>query len=136
MNMNVFLSADIIKKIPDTIVNKWFIVSFVELLVIFILIIIILKKKKGNSEDITISDDIKQYKDADVDLGNMFDSMFNASKLHSILKKKIHPDRFPNDPEKIRIANDLTAKLNEAQNNIAKMKEIQDLAKEKLGIIL
>jgi predicted RND superfamily exporter protein len=136
MNMNVFLSADIIKKIPDTIVNKWFIVSFVELLVILILIIIILKKKKGNSEDITISDDIKQYKDADVDLGNMFDSMFNASKLHSILKKKIHPDRFPNDPEKIRIANDLTAKLNEAQNNIAKMKEIQDLAKEKLGIIL
>ena len=134
--MNVFLAADIIKKMPDTIVNKWFIVSFVELLVILILIIIILKKKKGNSEDITISDDIKQYKDADVDLGNMFDSMFNASKLHSILKKKIHPDRFPNDPEKIRIANDLTAKLNEAQNNIAKMKEIQDLAKEKLGIIL
>ena len=136
MNMNVLLAADIIKKMPDTIVNKWFIVSFVELLVILILIIIILKKKKGNSEDIIISEDIKQYKDADVDLGNMFDSMFNASKLHSILKKKIHPDRFPNDPEKIRIANDLTAKLNEAQNNIAKMKDIQDLAKEKLGIIL
>jgi hypothetical protein len=133
--MNNLLAAEVIKKVPDAIINKWLVVSIVELLVIIILVIIILKKKKVKSEDFIISDDIKQYKDAEVDLNNMFDSMFNSSKLHNILKKKIHPDRFPNDPEKIAIANELTAKLNEAQNNIAKMKEIQRIASEKLGIV-
>jgi len=133
--MNDLLVAEVIKKVPDTIINKWFIVSFVELFVILILLITLLKKKKFKSEDFTVSDDIKQYKNTDVDLSNMFDSMFNASKLHDILKRKIHPDRFPNDPEKIAIANELTAKLNEAQNNISKMKEIQRIASEKLGIV-
>jgi hypothetical protein len=75
------------------------------------------------------------FKDANIDFSNMFNSMFNASKLHSALKRKIHPDLFPNNPEKILIANDLTARLNESQNDIAKMKEIQAIAKEKLGII-
>jgi len=132
--MNNLLAAEIIKKVPDAIINKWLVVSIVELLIIIILVIIVLKKKKVKSEDFIVSDDIKQYKDSNVDLNNMFDSMFNASKLHSTLKKKIHPDRFPNDPEKITLANELTAKLNEAQNNIAKMKEIQTIATEKLGI--
>jgi hypothetical protein len=134
--MNNLLAAEVIKKVPDAIINKWLVVSIVELLVIIILVIIILKKKKVKSEDFIVSDDIKQYKNSNVDLNNMFDSMFNASRLHTILKKKIHPDRFPkdNDPEKNALANELTAKLNEAQNNIAKMKEIQTIAKEKLGI--
>ena len=132
--MNNLLAAEIIKKVPDAIINKWLVVSIVELLIIIILVIIVLKKKKVKSEDFIVSDDIKQYKDSNVDLNNMFDSMFNASKLHSTLKKKIQPDRFPNDPEKITLANELTAKLNEAQNNIAKMKEIQTIATEKLGI--
>lgn len=132
--MNNLLAAEVIKKVPDAIINKWLVVSIVELLVIIILVIIVLKKKKVKSEDFIVSDDIKHYKDSNVDLNNMFDSMFNASKLHTTLKKKIHPDRFPNDPEKITLANELTAKLNEAQNNIAKMKEIQTIAIEKLGI--
>jgi hypothetical protein len=134
--MNNLLAAEVIKKVTDAIINKWLVVSIVELLVIIILVIIILKKKKVKSEDFIVSDDIKQYKNSNVDLNNMFDSMFNASKLHTTLKKKIHPDRFPkdNDPEKNALANELTAKLNEAQNNIAKMKEIQRIAVEKLGI--
>ena len=134
--MNNLLAAEVIKKVTDAIINKWLVVSIVELLVIIILVIIILKKKKVKSEDFIVSDDIKQYKNSNVDLNNMFDSMFNASKLNTTLKKKIHPDRFPkdNDPEKNALANELTAKLNEAQNNIAKMKEIQRIAVEKLGI--
>jgi hypothetical protein len=132
--MNYLLAAEVIKKVPVTIIDKWLIVSCIELFVILILVIIIIKKKKVKTEDFIVSDDIKQYKDTEVDLSNMFDSMFNSSRLHTILKKKIHPDRFPNDPEKIALANELTAKLNEAQNNIAKMKEIQNIAIEKLGI--
>jgi hypothetical protein len=132
--MYYFLVAEVAKKEPVVVINNWMYISIAELLVIVILGILLLKKKRNKPDDFFVGGSVKDYKDAEVDFGNMFNSMFNASALHDILKKKIHPDRFPNDPEKIAIANELTAQLNESQKNIAKMKEIQSVAKEKLGI--
>jgi Sec-independent protein translocase protein TatA len=132
--MFYFLVAEVAKKVPVVVINNWMYISIAELLVIVVLGILLLKKKKKKPDDFFVGRSVKDYKDAEVDFGNMFNSMFNASTLHDSLKKKIHPDRFPNDPEKIAIANELTAQLNESQNNIAKMKEIQSVAKEKLGI--
>lgn len=132
--MKNLLAIEVIKKAPELIINKWFYVSIAECIIILILLLLLFKKKKRKTEDIGIDEGVKSYKDTEIDLPNMFNSMFNASKLHDNLKKKIHPDRFPNDPDKIAIANELTAQLNESQNNIAKMKEIQTLATEKLGI--
>jgi hypothetical protein len=122
-------------KLPIANIDKWMIVSIIELGIILTLSYLLFKKKQKRPDDFYVGNSVKEYKDTEVDLGNMFNSMFNAPKLHDILKKKIHPDRFPNDPEKFKIANDLTALLNESQNNIAKMKEIQEMASEKLGII-
>ena len=116
------------------VLDKWMIVSFVELLVIFILVFFLFRKKKKKPNDFYVGEGIEDFKDVNIDFGNMFNSMFNARKLHSTLKRKIHPDLFPNDEEKIKIANELTARLNESQNDIAKMKEIQAIAVEKLGI--
>jgi hypothetical protein len=132
--MYYFLFAEVAKKVPVVVINNWMYISIAELLVIVILGILLLKKKKNKPNDFFVGGSVKDYKDAEVDFGNMFNSMFNAPQLHDFLKKKIHPDRFPNDIEKIEIANELTAQLNENQNNIAKMKEIQIIAKEKLGI--
>jgi hypothetical protein len=124
-----------IGNVSNNVIDKWMIVSIVELLVIFILLFFLFRKKKNKPNDFYVVEGVESFKDANIDFSNMFNSMFNASKLHSTLKRKIHPDLFPNNPEKILIANDLTARLNESQNDIAKMKEIQDIAKEKLGII-
>jgi predicted RND superfamily exporter protein len=132
--MLYLLVAEVAKKVPKTVINQWMIVSIIELLIIVILIILLFKKKQKKPDDFYVGESIKGYKDAEVDFGNMFNSMFNASAMHDSLKKKIHPDRFPNDPEKIAIANDLTTQLNENKNNVAKMKEIQAMASEKLGI--
>lgn len=128
------LVAKVAKNLPVSTSNTWMLVSITELLIILILIYLLFKKKKKKPDDFYVGGSIKEYKDAEVDFGNMFNSMFNASALHETLKRKIHPDRFPNDPEKIKIANELTAELNESQNNIARMKEIQAIATEKLGI--
>lgn len=132
--MYYILVAEVAKKVPVASFNKWLYVSTIELLIIVVLFILLLKKNQNKPDDFFVGESVKGYKDAELDLGNMFNSMFNASKLHDSLKKKIHPDRFPNDPEKIAIANELTAQLNESQNNIAKMKEIQSIAIDKLGI--
>ena len=132
--MYYFLVAEVAKKEPVAVINNWMYISIAELLVIVVLGILLLKKKKNKRENFFFDEIIKEDKHVEVDFGNIFNSMFNASALHDILKKKIHPDRFPNDPEKIAIANELTAQLNESQKNIAKMKEIQSVAKEKLGI--
>ena len=122
-----------IGNVYNNVIDKWMIVSIVELLVIFILLFFLFRKKTNKPNDFYVGEGVESFKDANIDFSNMFNSMFNASKLHSTLKRKIHPDLFPNNPEKILIANDLTARLNESQNDIAKMKEIQDIAK--LGII-
>ena len=132
--MYYFLVAEVAKKVPVAVINNWMYISIAELLVIVVLGILLFKKKRNKRENFFFDEIIKEDKHVEVDFGNMFNSMFNASALHDILKKKIHPDRFPNDPEKIAIANELTAQLNESQKNIAKMKEIQSVAKEKLGI--
>ena len=132
--MYYFLVAEVAKKEPVAVINNWMYISIAELLVIVVLGILLFKKKRNKRENFFFDEIIKEDKHVEVDFGNMFNSMFNASALHDILKKKIHPDRFPNDPEKIAIANELTAQLNESQKNIAKMKEIQSVAKEKLGI--
>jgi hypothetical protein len=132
--MYYLLVAEVAKKAPVTTINPWILVSIAEFLIIVILTILLFKKKQKKPDEFYVGESIKGYKDAEVDLGNMFNSMFNASILHDALKKKIHPDRFPNDVEKIAIANELTTQLNENKNNIAKMKEIQTIASEKLGI--
>lgn len=122
-------------KLPTATIDKWMIISIIELGIILTLSYLLFKKKQKRPNDFYVGKSVKEYKDTEVDLGNMFNSMFNATTLHDTLKRKIHPDRFPNDEEKIKIANELTTQLNENKNNIAKMKEIQAMATEKLGII-
>jgi Sec-independent protein translocase protein TatA len=100
--MYYLLVAKVAKKVPVSFFNPWMIASIVELLIILILIILLFKKKKKKPDDFYVGESIKEYKDAEVDFGNMFNSMFNASTLHDALKRKIHPDRFPNDEEKIK----------------------------------
>ena len=123
-----------VTKVPSYIIDKWMIIAIIELFVIIVLCYILLKKKKYKAEEFYVGEGVKRFKDKEIDFENMFNSMFNATELHNLLKTRIHPDRFPNDQEKIEIANKLTAQLNESQNNIAKMKAIQAIAIEKLGI--
>ena len=118
-------------------IKIWQIASTIELIIILILIFTIirlLKKLKRNQKpeqfDTTI---IKESKETAVDMDNVINSMFNSKMLYDMLKKKIHPDRFPDDAEKA-IATDLATQLNEQHTNYEKLKEIKAIAEEKLGL--
>lgn len=115
---------------------QWISISEFILLIILIFIIIrlIKKSKRSKEEDIFESTIIKEGKSAEVNMDNVINSMFHSKNLYDSLKRKIHPDRFSNDPEKIEIANELATQLNENQKNFKKLEEIKTIAIEKLGI--
>lgn len=118
-------------------IKLWQIAVAVEFVIILILIITVYKlfkklKSKDQPEqfDTTI---IRESKEKAVDMDNVINSMFNSKMLYDTLKKKIHPDRFPNDAEKA-IASDLATQLHEQKSNYEKLKEIKSIAEEKLGL--
>lgn len=118
-------------------IKIWQIAAAIELIIILILaltIIRLLKKLKRNQKpeqfDTTI---IKRSKEKAVDMDNVINSMFNSKMLYDMLKKKIHPDRFPDEDEKA-IATVLATQLNEQHTNYEKLKEIKAIAEEKLGL--
>ena len=117
-------------------IKIWQIAATIELIIILILIYMIIrlfKKLKRNKKpeqfDTTI---IKGSKETAVDMDNVINSMFQSKELFNTLKKKIHPDRFPNDIEKSTIATELATQLNEQHTNYEKLKEIKAIAEEKL----
>lgn len=119
-------------------IKLWQIAVAVEFVIILILIVTVYRlfkklKRKDQPEqfDTTI---IKESKEKAVDMDNVINSMFNSKPLYDILKKKVHPDRFPNDPDKAKLADELATILNEQHGNYEKLKEIKGIAEEKLGL--
>jgi hypothetical protein len=118
-------------------IKIWQFAVAIELIIILLLIITIIKllkiiksNQKPEQFDTTI---IKGSKETAVDMDNVINSMFNSKVLYDMLKKKIHPDRFPNDAEKA-VASTLATQLHEQKSNYEKLKEIKAIAEEKLGL--
>ena len=60
--------------------------------------------------------------------------MFGAEPLYQELIRKCHPDRFPNDEEKIAIANDITERIGKYKHNLQKLNELKAEAVNRLNI--
>lgn len=123
---------EVIQKSPQLNVIYWILISICEFLIICFLLIKILRKSK--KDDFYVDSNVTEFKNAEVDLNNVFNSMFNSKNLYDILKRKIHPDKFPNDVDQFNIASELATLLNEHKNNFAKLNEIKSIAEEKLGL--
>lgn len=123
---------DILKYISSFNINPLKISTLVELGIIAVLIKKIFKKKK--TEEFYVSKHVLDSKHEEIDMDNVIESMFNAPILYDKLKKKIHPDRFPNDLEKIQIASELATQLNQFKNDQKKLNEIKAVAIEKLDL--
>lgn len=123
---------DLLQYITSLNINPWKLTSIIELGIIAYLIKKILNKKK--TEEFYVDKQVLDSKREELDMDNVIESMFNAPILYDKLKKKIHPDRFPNDLEKNKIASDLATQLNQFKNDQKKLNEIKSIAIEKLGI--
>ena len=108
--------------------NYWFWISIVELLIILYLIFF-QKKTETTREKFK-----REALEKDIDLGNIINSAFHVKPLYDELKVKCHPDRFPNDVEKSKVALELFQQITKNKTNYNKLIELKELAKQKLNI--
>ena len=107
----------------------WFWIAMVELLIIASTIIYIRKAKKGYA-----TNDMKKKVMAEgtIDFNNTMMSAFHAKELYDELKVKYHPDRFPDNDEKNKLATALFQQIVQNKNNYRRLLEIKQIAQEKL----
>lgn len=98
-----------------------------------ILSLILIKKKKDDQTLAKINFK-KEAMGEGVDFNNIIESSFHANILYDELKVKCHPDRFPNDLEKNKIAETLFQEIAKNKTNIKKLAELKEQAKHLLEI--
>ncbi len=111
--------------------DVWMIIAIVELIIIVLLLFLRNKRKiEYDAAQRLKSDIIKE----EIDFENTFMSAFHSKELYDKLKKRCHPDRFAPDEEKMKVADDIFQRIRKYETNYKKLVELQEEAKEKLGI--
>ncbi|MEQ8324034.1 MAG: hypothetical protein RID18_16295 [Cytophagales bacterium] len=108
--------------------NYWLWIAIIELLVIIYLVFF--RSKSESKKD----QFIREAKEGNVDFGNIITSSFHVKPLYEELKVKCHPDRFPNDDEKNKMALEIFQEISKNQSDYKKLIELKETAKQKLNI--
>jgi len=111
-------------------INVWFLIALVELLLILYLLFF----RKREQVLSTKGQFKKEAKNGEIDFGNIINSSFNVKPLYDELKVKCHPDRFPTDERKSKIALELFQEISKNKTNYKKLIELKELAKQNLNI--
>jgi|LSQX01.1.fsa_nt_gb LPXTG-motif cell wall-anchored protein len=138
--MNETLASDTIQKSYGIIsdvsstnnesVSIWLWIALIELLII-IFLLFLRKRKKELSKKELFRKDSKEQK---IDFDNIINSSFHAQSLYDELIIRCHPDRFPTDFEKNKIALELFQEITENKTDYKKLIELRELAEVKLNI--
>jgi len=111
--------------------NLWMWIALFE----FVVIIVLLYRWKKRSKKINLKHSMKEKSlKEDIDFGNLINSSFHTQPLYDELKKKCHPDRFPNDGIKNKIAEGLFQEISKNKTNYKKLVELKKRAKQELNI--
>lgn len=115
--------------------NWWMYVAVIELVVILLLLLSMFKHSKAKRlNTLTTRKKVQDTLAEEVDFSNVINSSFHATTLYDKLIKKCHPDRFPNDELKQKVAADLSAEIGKNKHNIKKLEEIMQIAERDLNI--
>ena len=97
------------------------------LVILIVLLVYFLYRKKTNTYAIPAGSRNSSKNNDDM-WGDVFKKVGQqpqAQELYSELIRKSHPDRFPNNDEKISIAQEITALLGENKLDLEKLKELE-----------
>lgn len=111
--------------------NIWFWIAIIELLLIFFLLFS-RKMKRVKREDKKTKFKQEAMNET-VDFDNIINSSFQAQRLYDELKIKCHPDRFPTDNEKNKIALELFQEIAKNKTNHKKLVALKKEAEIKLN---
>lgn len=126
---NESITNSVIKGSNDNI-NWWLWLAIIE----FIIILFILFRRNNTSKSSSLQKFRKDSLEQEIDFNNIINSSFNSKEIFDELKVKCHPDRFPTDKEKNIIADKLFQEITKNQNNIKRLIELKEEAKQKLNI--
>ena len=117
---------------PASSHNVWLYIAVLEFVVILILIARISTSRKHQSEKDKTKEQILH--EGDIDFSNLIDSSFKAKPLYDDLKKKCHPDRFPNDEAFNAKATEIFSLLVKNKHNYKALCELKERAEKELNI--
>jgi len=115
---------------PNENINWWFWIAIVQFIII-VFLAIKLSSKRNQSLKQKLK---KESLDNSIDFDNIINSSFNSNEVYNELKVKCHPDRFPNDDKKNVIAKNLFQEITKNKNNIKRLLELKEKAKQELNI--
>jgi len=115
---------------PNENINWWLWIAIVQFIIIAFLIIK-LSSKRSQSLKQKLK---KESLDNSIDFDNIINSSFNSTEVYNELKVKCHPDRFPNDDKENEIAENLFQEITKNKNNIKRLLELKEKAKQELNI--
>ncbi len=115
---------------PETTGNVWFWIAIAEFAILISSAIFLAVRKRKKTLDIKK----KVMQEGDIDFSNTMMSAFHAQELYDQLKVRCHPDRFPQDDEKNKLAVNLFQQVVQNKNNYRKLLELKAKAEEKLHI--
>lgn len=133
INDTIQSGSDIIsntESVADNSINIWVWIAIIELLII-IYLLFSKKKERTHSAKEKFK---KESKDGEIDFGNIINSSFHVKPLYDELKVKCHPDKFPVDSEKNKIALELFQEIAKNRTDYKKLIELKETAKVKLNI--
>lgn len=111
-------------------INWWLWLAIIEFIIILFLLIRSYKTSKSSPIQKFRKDSLEQ----EIDFNNIINSSFNSKEIFDELKVKCHPDRFPTDKEKNITADKLFQEITRNQNNVKRLIELKEEAKQKLNI--
>jgi hypothetical protein len=135
----VLVSQDTNKTIVESDVNtdqenidsEWFSVYKILMylgIVSIMMFLYVRYKKKSEIYSVTVDQLKTDTKNSETNWNNFFTKVSqqpDANQLYNKLIRLSHPDRFPNDDKKIRIANEITSLLGENKLNLEKLQELE-----------
>ena len=108
----------------------WFWIAAAEFVILVSSAIFLYVRKRKQTVDIKK----KVMQEGNIDFSNTMMSAFHARELYDQLKVRCHPDRYPQDEEKNRLAVELFQQVVQNKNNYKKLLDLKKIAEEKLQI--
>lgn len=110
----------------------WFWLFFIQLLIILVLVHFLLQKKINEDFAQISKDKVKAFRETEVDLDNVVNSINEAETLYKELSRKYHPDRFLGD-SRHEIAESLFQQISAKKRNFSALQKLKAEAEKKLS---
>ena len=115
--------------------NYWMVLTLIELGIILFL----LRKiyfKNNLVDDLNNIDTLEKSKSKQINMGDLLNNINKSKTLYKQLASKCHPDKFPNDENKNKIAEELLKQITDNKHDYKKLLDLKNQITNQLEIII